>query len=97
MLVNSERGDYTIPYSHWTYDDDTDDGQYGTINFKVDNNKIMIVDEYSSEKFRVHGEEDSSELERCVYVGNSIYMLGTHDGGEEKNYEQPMIDAVEYK
>ena len=89
LLVNFERGDYTIPYSYFDWNA-WDDAYYetrkienrsGVINFCVDGGKINIVDEYVSDVFRY------STVDRCVYVGDMIYMLG---------YDSD-IDCVQYK
>ena len=101
LLVNSERGDYTIPYNHYTENGDYLN-DYGVINFKVDGKKIKIVDEYKSDKFS-GSDEDSSTLERCVYTDNYIYMLGTqynYNKDYENDYSSSanaVIDAVQYK
>ena len=89
LLVNFERGDYTIPYSYsdWNAWDDAYyetrkiENRSGVINFRVDGGKINIVDEYVSDVFRY------STVDRCVYVGDMIYMLG---------YDSD-IDCVQYK
>ncbi|MEF2885146.1 MAG: beta-propeller domain-containing protein, partial [Ruminococcus sp.] len=89
LLVNFERGDYTIPYSYsdWNAWDDAYyetrkiENRSGVINFCVDGGKINIVDEYVSDVFRY------STVDRCVYVGDMIYMLG---------YDSD-IDCVQYK
>ncbi|MCR5652572.1 MAG: beta-propeller domain-containing protein [Ruminococcus sp.] len=95
LLVNFERNDYTIPYSRYTDTDDESLTDYGVINFKVQDGKIKIVDEYKSNVFGDSEDIDSS-LERCVYTGNCIYMLGNY-----YNYNNDsgkvLIDAVEYK
>ena len=93
LIVNYERGDYAIPYEK--YDDSEDTSKYGTINFKVENKKLKVVDEYVSDKF-FDNEEAYSYLERCVYVDNNIYLLGTcWDGAKDE--DAAVIDAVEYK
>ncbi|MBR1731989.1 MAG: beta-propeller domain-containing protein [Ruminococcus sp.] len=98
LLVNFERNDYTIPYSHWIEsDEDYAETKYGVINFKVDNKKLKIVDEYTSEKF-VDTEEEYSELERCAYAGNYIYMLGSNENIVNSTLDVTAeIDAVKYK
>lgn len=80
LLVNFERGDYTIPYNYACYnsyynDNPDDDKLYsGIINFRIDNGKINIVDDYISEKFG--RDMDNVVLDRCVYIGDYIYMVG---------------------
>ena len=89
LLVNNERGDYTIPYNFFDgniwddayYETNRLENRAGIINFRVDDGKITIIDEYSSDVFR------NSGVERCVYVDDTIYMLGF---GSD-------IDCVKYK
>lgn len=80
LLVNFERNDYTIPIN----DEDTLRG--GTLNFRVENGKIKVIDRYTSMKF-------DDETERCAYVGNTIYLFA-------QNYDDSsavQIDSVDYK
>lgn len=103
LLVNNERGDYTIPFrrDNWVTMPDADSDSnfhkyYGIINFRIDNGKIIIVDEYTSDLFsRLY-----CSAHRCVYVGDTVYLLGTN--GESDNYSRPKkyhsaIDSVKYK
>ena len=69
------------------------------LNFRIENGKIKIIDRYVSEKFS----DQDSNLERCVHVGDNIYLLGTH---YEENYRNSYdgyivfhadIDSVPYK
>ena len=79
LLVNFERNDYTIPIN----DEDTLRG--GTLNFRVENGKIKVIDRYTSMKF-------DDETERCAYVGNTIYLFA-------QSYDSSAvhIDSVDYK
>lgn len=98
LLVNKKRNDYTIPYNKYDESNDTKD-DYGIINFKVDNGKIKIVDEYKSDKF-FNSADESNILNRCVYAGDYIYMLGTHSDHNDKvknDNSSAVIDAVQYK
>lgn len=99
LLVNFERGDFTIPMSkqEWTLDGWKTTSE--ALNFRVENGKIKIIDRYVSEKFS----NPDYNLERCVHVGDNIYLLGTH---YEENYRNSYdgyvafhadIDAVPYK
>lgn len=99
LLVNFERGDFTIPMSkqEWTLDGWKTTSE--ALNFRVENGKIKIIDRYVSEKFS----NPDYNLERCVHVGDNIYLLGTH---YEDNYRNSYdgyvafhadIDAVPYK
>ena len=86
LVVNFDRNDYTIPFSHYDYTDD--EGEGGAINFRVDNGKIKIVDRYFSKKLR-------DNITRCAYVGNTIYMFG--DFYDENSGFDTKIDSVAYK
>lgn len=99
LLVNFERGDFTIPMSkqEWTLDGWKTTSE--VLNFRVENGKIKIIDRYVSEKFS----NPDYDLERCVHVGDNIYLLGTH---YEENYRNSYdgyvvfhadIDSVPYK
>ncbi len=102
LLVNFERGDFTIPMSkqEWTLDGWKNTSE--ALNFRIENGKIKIIDRYVSEKFS----DQDSNLQRCVHVGDNIYLLGTHYK-EEYRYEdsvyngyvavQADIDSVPYK
>lgn len=89
LLVNNQRSDYTI-----TYDKATDDYNIdcGVINFKVEGKKIKIVDEYVSDK--LSGKNDCT-LERCVYSGNYIYMLGIKTDYKYDEYDSAVIDSLD--
>ena len=108
LLVNFERGDFTIPMNYWEYIDEYDDfaTKNGVLNFRVDNGKINIIDDYTSKKF--NGFDDN--ISRCVYVDDYIYMLGYHydteyysdsvyDSIYDGAYHSPSmeIDCVQYK
>ena len=103
LLVNFERGDYTIPmdYYHWEERIDGDVGyrdyvdyKAGVLNFRVENGKIVIIDDYTSKVF----DTEDKTLDRCVYVGNNIYLLGTSwDWNENEDHITTLIDSVEYK
>lgn len=119
LLYNQKRNDYTIPFYKDgipQYDEDYADyftqanHQSGIINFKVTDGKISITDIYSSPEF--YGVYEMSNVDRCVYVDDNIYMIGCNRTGnmnfyhfsdtdnEEKNYEPdktPRIDSVKYK
>lgn len=100
LLVNFERSDYTVPYNAYI----GDGHMAGTLNFRIDNGKIDVVDDYVSEKFG----RDNMWLERCVYVGDTIYLIGTEtdeilaekyfgDIVEAAYPEKTAIDCVKYK
>ncbi|MBR1483769.1 MAG: beta-propeller domain-containing protein [Ruminococcus sp.] len=96
LLVNSERGDYTIPYSTY-FDDEGNEKDGGVINFKVQDGSIRIVDEYRSEIFHEKNGR-YAEAQRCVYIGNTIYILGnvsTYDAYSSNDHTA--IDCVDYK
>ena len=96
LVVNNERGDYTIPYTKYT-----DGGSYesvnpaGLLNFRVDNGKIVITDDYTSSKL--------SWEARCVYVGENQYLIGyAENTSPDFEYElsengSKIIECVPYK
>ena len=100
LVVNYERNDYAIPYTYYDYDEKTDEdkSEAGSINFKVENGKLKLVDKYVSDRFADDG-DTYSDLERCVYVGDYIYMLGSGYSYSDDAEDGPsaMIDAVKYK
>ena len=94
LLYNSERNDYTIPMTHYSYGTDGEYQNRGeTLNFRVGDGKITVIDEYSSEKFS----GNFSDLDRCVYVGNTVYLLGTGGYNESSADGMVIIDSVDYK
>lgn len=78
LVYNADRGDFVIPlnYYRWDYDEDTDEWsseQYGgMLNFAVLDGKITEIDRYRSEQ---------EYIERCVYVGDTIYMTYSDTNG----------------
>ncbi len=96
LLVNFERNDYTIPYTHYYDDDEDTETECGIINFKVDNKKLSIIDEYKSKKFNAKDIDNSCELERCAYVSDYIYMLGSYYNYDDDD-SYAIIDAVKYR
>ena len=117
LLVNFERGDYAIPLNyrdtHWLENEYYNEhinvtAHSGVLNFRIDNGKIIITDNYVSDKFG--RDENNDQVERCVYIGDYIYMIGTHyeydtsiDYSEyDGSYAEPeiiktIIDSVKYK
>lgn len=99
LLVNFERGDYTIPYEYYNYSENFEEGKSGVINFRVENGKISVIDEYESSLFSYKYDYVSTSFEysvvkRCVYVGNTVYLIGEKDNGEGFS---TVIDSVDYK
>ncbi len=112
LLVNFERGDYSIPmqYYHFdmsdydedTYEWSTDDwdsyyeahtsAKSGLLNFRVDNGKIVVTDDYTSAVF----DGSKSIADRCVYVGENQYLLGER-GGMTDEPSSSAIECVPYK
>ncbi len=102
LVVNYERNDYAIPFSFWNYNDETEDSESreGALNFKVENGKLKLIDEYASEMFGKDTDTVYSGIDRCTYVGDFIYLLGSENdySSELEEYKQTaIIDAVEYK
>ncbi|MBQ4213940.1 MAG: beta-propeller domain-containing protein, partial [Ruminococcus sp.] len=102
LLVNTERNDFTIPFSCYGDGYSNYDSYSGVINFRISDGKIDIVDQYRSDVF-VSSENGSAEVSRCVYVGNTIYMLGNvweYDYYIKNNTDdvyRTSIDWVDYK
>ena len=90
LVYNPDRGDYVIPlnYSDWGhYDSKTGEYVYvdeyhgGVLNFRVNGDKLEEISRYTT---------DYEEVDRCVYVGDDIYM--TYYDNNTLN-----IDSVPYK
>lgn len=98
LLVNSERGDFTIPINYnYSSENDEYTSPSGVLNFRVDNGKIIIIDEYISEEF---DDEYYGGVDRCVYVEDYIYMLGITCDEKYDYYGysyKTNIDCVKYK
>ena len=91
LVYNPERDDYIIPlnYADWGhYDAETGEYVYtdeyygGVLNFKVDGDHLTEID-------RVKTDYDS--VERCVYVGDYIYMTYYDD------YTELLLDCAPYQ
>ena len=71
----------------------------GSLNFRVDNGKITVIDDYTSDCIT----GDGSFVDRCVYVGSDIYLLGcqhpygTYGSMSYSSYMDTIIDSVPYK
>ncbi|MBQ3330717.1 MAG: beta-propeller domain-containing protein [Ruminococcus sp.] len=90
LVYNPDRDDYIIPlnYSDWGhYDAKTGEYVYvdeyhgGVLNFRVNGDKLEQISRYST---------DYEEVDRCVYVGDDIYM--TYYDNDTLS-----IDSVPYK
>lgn len=100
LLVNFERGDYAIPTQYFN-DGEWKDGEYhdsepaetksGMIHFRVDNGKINILDNYTSKVFT-----GDDPVDRCVYVGDYIYLIGAHYAKDGSGKSTIGIEAVKY-
>ena len=95
LLVNFDRGDYTIPYTSYIQQFDSETDRYGdpivsggTINFKIENGKIVVVDEYISDKL--------TSVRRCCYVDDTVYLFGDHYRNGS-TIDNGAIDCVTYK
>ena len=94
LLVNFDRGDYTIPYTAYHQQFEAETNVYvdseisgGTINFKIENGKIVVVDDYTSDKL--------STVRRCCYVDDMIYLFS--DDYHNGSFIDDAIDCVPYK
>ncbi|MBR2100251.1 MAG: beta-propeller domain-containing protein [Eubacterium sp.] len=66
LVVNSEKNYFAIPA--W-YDDYANSG---ALVFNAKNGKINILEKFASKKI--------AEPDRCVYIGNYIYVVDTYEG-----------------
>ena len=91
LVCNPERGDFIMPlnYEHWGYYDaetweyvyDDEEFYGGVLNFRVDGDHLTEIS-----RFRA----DCDSIERCVYVGDYIYM--TH-----YEYDDILLDCAKYE
>ncbi len=72
----------------------------GSLNFRVDNGKITVIDDYTSDVIK----GEYSTVDRCVYIGGNIYLLGSenpyiaYDSIDYNSYStDTIIDSVPYK
>ena len=102
LVINRQRNDYVIPlnYYHWE-EHRSSSGDYdyketytgGMLNFKIENGKIIEEQHYES---------DAEQIERCAYVGDTIYMT-YHEVVKDTTDEYSMgeselkIDSVSYQ
>ena len=110
LLVNFERYDYTIPMNYYKwgeYDSKTQEyidyekpvTKSGSLNFCIDNGKITVVDDYTSDVIK----GEYATVDRCVYIGGNIYLLGSenpyaaYDSIDYYNSVNTIIDSVPYK
>lgn len=92
LVYNPDRNDYIIPMNYAYYGSVVDDAEAywsgeefygGVLNFKVENNQLVEIGRYQA---------DYSEVERCVYVGDTVYMT-YHDYSDYSL----QIDSVPYQ
>ena len=74
LVYNPDRGDFVIPLNEKYWGEiDTEKGEYvesednrgGMLDFKVEKGRLKEVD---------HHETEHSSIERCAYVGDTVYM-----------------------
>lgn len=75
LLVDNENGEYIIPYecwmfSYWAEDRDFDESKTGIISFKINGDKIEIINES-----KIKLDDDYEYCERCTFVDDHIYMF----------------------
>ena len=84
LLVNFERGDYSIPYDYYkSYvytngafgDNKVPETRCGLINFRIDGGRINVIQDYTSKKFT----KRYDDVLRCVYIGDYMYLIGEHN------------------
>ena len=94
LIYNPDRNDYIVPLSYYHYDygdeyidgdDEWDDDaweswydahteQYGAVlNFRIENGSIVVTELHIT---------PHDEINRCVYIGDTVYMIYYGDGGE---------------
>ena len=54
--------------------------------------KINIIDDYTSKVFK-----NDDMVDRCVYSGDYVYLIGTHDSYNSHDYPTIDIEAVKYR
>ena len=89
LVYNPDRGDFVIPlnyyYANYSGSDDYEPDMHGDVlNFRIEGGRIVEID---------HQMTDHSELDRCVYVGDTIYMTYTDNYGSGKVH----LDSVSYR
>ena len=90
LVYNPDRKDFVIPlnYHHYGFYDDAEDAYHdsdyhgGMLNFKAEDGRLRVIDQYKADY--------AYDVERCVYVGDTVYM--THEG--HRGLE---IDSVSYQ
>lgn len=88
LVYNPDRGDYLIPLNYEDYHLGEDIEYYmpdirgGALNFKVENGKLV---EISHPEVNVDN-SDADLIERCLYVGDNIYMISNGDYQDVKVY-----------
>ena len=63
------------------------------LNFRVDDGKINVIDNYVSGEFGYY--TANTVVDRCVYIGDYIYMLGVNIAYDEDYYEKGYINPPE--
>lgn len=89
LVYNPDRGDYVIPLNYYYYydynSDDYEPVLHGDVlNFRIEDGRIVETD---------HHETDHSQIDRCVYVGDTIYLMYTDSYG----YGHTHLDSVSYR
>lgn len=96
LLINSEKEAYTIPMVYEYYNDkkSRQENKFGSLTFKVENGKINILNDHTSTLF-TDSDDSIASLDRCVSVGDYIYMLGS-DFNYYKAEGNALIEAIKY-
>ncbi|MBQ5399198.1 MAG: beta-propeller domain-containing protein [Ruminococcus sp.] len=92
LVVNFERNDFTIPFNKEGFDKKSDCYlcHGGMLNFRVENGRLVIVDNYLSPKFK------TDAAERCAFVGDDVYIIGEVYNEKDDDFKVA-IDSVKYK
>jgi uncharacterized secreted protein with C-terminal beta-propeller domain len=97
LLVNTERNDFTIPMIYEKYNESKSKNEikYGMLNFKAEDGKIKVIDDYTSSVF-TPSDDTYTSLDRCVYIDDYVYLLGS-----SYNYYNTVgiaiLETVKYK
>lgn len=97
LLINTERNDYAIPMIYGSYNESESsyETKFGVLNFMVEDGKINIVQNHTSEIFK-NSEDSAATVDRCIYIGDYMYLLGS-DVNYYNTDGTALIEAVKYK
>ena len=92
LVYNPDRGDFIVPlnysnyYGVYDYENDvfidSDEPRGGMLNFRVEDGRLVVTEHYES---------DYDWIDRCVYVGDTVYMTCFGDD------DTLTLDTTQYK